>query len=76
MRGKSITVLLAIVFCFAISDVCAGFASNHGPVSGIDFAAARDVDDDNFGKITTLNLLVGSIGITFSGWLLRKRRTS
>ena len=76
MRGKRITVLLAIVFCFAISDVWAGLGSSDGSVSSIDLAATRDANDNNFGKITTLNLLVGSIGITFSGWLLRKRRTS
>ena len=76
MIGKSIIVLMVVILCFASSNVWADFVLKDGRVHNIDFAVATDVDNNTFGKITVLNLLVGGIGITFCGWLLRKRRTS
>jgi hypothetical protein len=35
---------------------------------------AGDIEDNSFYGITTLNLLVGGIAITFSGWILSKRK--
>ena len=63
-----------VILCFALSNVWEDFVSNDGQVHNIDFAATTDVDDENLTEITALHLLVGGIGITFSGWFFRKRR--
>ncbi len=76
MRGRPIIMWVIVILCFALSYAWAGPVFNDGQVSDIEFAAAADVDEYSFSKITTLNLLAGCIGITFSGWLLGKRRTS
>lgn len=76
MIGKSIILLMLVVLCFAAFNVWADSASKDGRVRNIDLAVTTDVDNSTFGKITILNLLAGGIGITFCGWLLRKRRTS
>ncbi|MHC4121410.1 MAG: hypothetical protein ACYSWO_28390 [Planctomycetota bacterium] len=76
MRGKSIIVWVIVILCFALSNAWAGLGFNDRQVADIDFAVAADAEDHSFSKLTTLNLLAGCIGITFSGWLLRKRRAS
>lgn len=76
MRGKSIIVWVIIILCFALSNAWAGLAFNDRQVTSIDFAVTADAEDHSFSKLTTLNLLAGCIGITFSGWLIRKRSTS
>ena len=74
MRGKSIVALAVVVFCLAISDVSAERVVDAGGAQNLEFAGAGDIEDNSFYGITTLNLLVGGIAITFSGWILSKRR--
>ena len=76
MRGRLTIVLVMVILCFASSGVWSDLVSNDGQVHNIDFAVTTDVDDKSPNKITTLHLLVGGIGITFSGWLLRRRSIS
>ena len=64
------------MLCFAIGDLRADTFNNDGRGYKIYFAGIGNAEDNNFNKITTLNVLVGSIGITFCGWILQKRKAS
>ncbi len=74
MRGKLIVALAMVILCFALSDVWAEAVVGGGRAQNTEFAGVGDVEDSSFYGVTTLNVLVGGIAITFSGWLLRKRR--
>lgn len=76
MRGKSIVPLLVLILCLAASSSWANLVFVNGGSHGVDFVGTHYVENSSLCRITTLNVLVGSIGITFSGWLLRKRKTS
>ncbi len=76
MRGKLIVALAMVILCFALSDIRAETAVSGGRAQNIEFAGAGDIEDNSFYGVATLNLLVGGVAITFSGWLLGRRKPS
>ena len=74
MRGKSIVALAMVLLCFAVSDAWPQTVVNAAGAQNLEIAGAGDIEDSSFYGITTLNLLVGGIAITFSGWILSKRK--
>jgi len=76
MRGKSIAVLVIVILCLYLCGVRTEAAVNGGRSHNIELAGVGDVEDTNLYRITTLNVLAGGVAVTFSGWLLRKRKTS
>ena len=63
MRVKSIVALVIAVLCLAVSSAWAEAVVNTG-----------DIEESNFYGITTLNLLVGGVAVTFCAWILSKRK--
>ena len=67
MRRTSIPMLAAAILCFASSDVLADLVFTNGEVHKTDFADTTDVDDNSRTRSTTLNFLLGSLAVVFSG---------
>lgn len=69
-------MLVIVILCLHLSGVLAEAVVRGGRAHNIELAGVGDIEDNSFCRITTLNVLAGGVAVTFSGWLLRKRKTS
>ena len=74
MKARLIIALAVALLCFAVSDARPQVVACTGKIQHLELAGAGDVDRNSFYGTTTLNLLVGGVAITFSGWILSKRK--
>lgn len=74
MRAKSIVALAMVLLCLAGSNAWPKVVANANRGRKLELAGAGDIDDNSFYGTTTLNILVGGVAITLSGWILSKRK--